>query len=76
MLIHPTVERLRALKRAGRLFGDLTQARGEGRLPRLLTALERVRLLIIDDWGPSRSTPSSAAICSRSSTTATTGARC
>jgi len=39
-------------KRASRLFGDLTQARGEGRLPRVLTALERVRLLIIDDWGP------------------------
>jgi DNA replication protein DnaC len=39
-------------KRATRLFSDLTQARGEGRLPRLLTALERVRLLIIDDWGP------------------------
>jgi DNA replication protein DnaC len=39
-------------KRAGRLFGDLSQARGEGRLPRLLTMLERVRLLIIDDWGP------------------------
>ena len=38
--------------RAGRLFGDLSQARGEGRLPRLLTTLERVRLLIIDDWGP------------------------
>ncbi len=32
-------------KRASRLFGDLTQARGEGRLPRLLTTLERVRLL-------------------------------
>lgn len=39
-------------KRANRLFGDLTQARGEGRLPRLLTMLERVWLLIIDDWGP------------------------
>ena len=39
-------------KRAIRLFSDLTQARGEGRLPRLLTTLERVRLLIIDDWGP------------------------
>jgi DNA replication protein DnaC len=34
------------------LFNDLTQARGEGRLPRLLTTLERIRLLIIDDWGP------------------------
>jgi len=39
-------------KRATRLFSDLTQARGEGRMPRLLTALERTRLLIIDDWGP------------------------
>ena len=39
-------------KRAPRLFSDLAQARGEGRLPRLLTTLERTRLLIIDDWGP------------------------
>lgn len=39
-------------KRASRLFSDLIQARGEGRLPRLLATLERVRLLIIDDWGP------------------------
>jgi DNA replication protein DnaC len=39
-------------KRASRMFSDLTQARGEGRMPRLLTALERTRLLIIDDWGP------------------------
>ncbi|MCK8788218.1 IS21-like element helper ATPase IstB [Roseomonas sp. NAR14] len=39
-------------KRAPRLFADLATARGEGRLPRLLAALERVRLLIIDDWGP------------------------
>jgi len=39
-------------KRASRLFADLAQARGEGRLPRMLTALERIRLLIIDDWGP------------------------
>jgi DNA replication protein DnaC len=39
-------------KRASRLFADLAQARGEGRLPRLLTTLERIRLLIIDDWGP------------------------
>ena len=39
-------------KRATRLFSDLTQARGEGRLPRLLTTLERIRLLIVDDWGP------------------------
>lgn len=34
------------------LFADLANARGEGRLPRLLAAIERTRLLIIDDWGP------------------------
>ena len=28
------------------------QARGEGRLSRLIAALERVSLLILDDWGP------------------------
>jgi DNA replication protein DnaC len=39
-------------RRAPRLFGELATARGEGRLPRLLTTLERTRLLIIDDWGP------------------------
>jgi DNA replication protein DnaC len=39
-------------RRAPRLFADLATARGEGRLPRLMTALERTRLLIIDDWGP------------------------
>ena len=39
-------------RRASRLFAELTTARGEGRLPRLLVSLERTRLLIIDDWGP------------------------
>jgi DNA replication protein DnaC len=39
-------------KRASPLLADLAQARGEGRLPRLLGALERRRPLIIDDWGP------------------------
>ncbi len=39
-------------KRAPRLFADLATARGEGRLPRMLAAIERTRLLIIDDWGP------------------------
>ena len=39
-------------RRAPRLFADLATARGEGRLPRLMTTLERTRLLIIDDWGP------------------------
>ena len=33
-------------------MGEAAFARGEGRLPRLLATLERVRLLIIDDWGP------------------------
>jgi DNA replication protein DnaC len=37
-------------KRTSRLFADLAQARGEGR-PRLIAALERVNLLILD-WGP------------------------
>jgi DNA replication protein DnaC len=39
-------------RRAPRLFAELATARGEGRLARLMTSLERTRLLIIDDWGP------------------------
>jgi DNA replication protein DnaC len=39
-------------RRAPRLFTELAMARGEGRLARLMTSLERTRLLIIDDWGP------------------------
>ena len=39
-------------RRAPRLFAELATARGEGRLSRLITTLERIRLLIIDDWGP------------------------
>jgi DNA replication protein DnaC len=39
-------------KRAPRLFADLAQARGEGRLRRLMTMIERTDLMIIDDWGP------------------------
>jgi DNA replication protein DnaC len=39
-------------RRAPRLFAELATARGEGRLARMLTNLERTRLLIIDDWGP------------------------
>ena len=39
-------------KRTSRLFADLAQARGEGRLARLIAGLERVNLLILDDWGP------------------------
>jgi DNA replication protein DnaC len=34
-------------RRAPRLFAELATARGEGRLPRMLTMLE-----IVDDWGP------------------------
>jgi DNA replication protein DnaC len=44
-------------KRAPRLFADLAQARGEGRLARLMTTIERTQLLIIDDWGPEPLTP-------------------
>jgi len=39
-------------KRTPRLFVDLAQARGEGRLSRLIASLERINLLILDDWGP------------------------
>jgi DNA replication protein DnaC len=39
-------------RRAPRLFAELATARGEGRLARLLATLERIRLLILDDWGP------------------------
>jgi DNA replication protein DnaC len=39
-------------RRTPRLFAELAQARGEGRLPRLMAALERTKLLILDDWGP------------------------
>lgn len=39
-------------RRASRLFAELATARGEGRLSRLIAALERTRLLIVDDWGP------------------------
>jgi DNA replication protein DnaC len=63
-------------RRAPRLFGELATARGEGRLLRLLTALERTRLLIIDDWDRSRSPPNNDATCWRSSRTGTRRARC
>ena len=39
-------------KRTPRLFADLAQARGEGRLGRVLAAIARIQLLILDDWGP------------------------
>jgi len=44
---------LRALQaRATLVCRFSATARGEGRLARLMTTLERTRLLIIDDWGP------------------------
>ncbi|MGY3572908.1 DNA replication protein DnaC [Bradyrhizobium sp. USDA 4504] len=38
-------------QRVPRLFTDLALARGDGRHPRLLRALGRIDLLILDDWG-------------------------
>jgi hypothetical protein len=38
--------------RMPRLFGALALARGDGRYAKLLQTLGRVRLLILDDWGP------------------------
>ncbi|MGY4257651.1 DNA replication protein DnaC [Bradyrhizobium sp. USDA 4516] len=38
-------------QRVPRLFSDLALARGDGRHPRILRALGRVDLLILDDWG-------------------------
>ena len=36
--------------RAPRLLEDLAVARADGRYPRLLASLAKVRLLILDDW--------------------------
>ena len=38
-------------QRAPKLFADLALARGDGRYPRLMRALDGVKLLILDDWG-------------------------
>jgi DNA replication protein DnaC len=38
-------------QRVPRLFDELALARGDGRHPRLLRALGRVDLLLLDDWG-------------------------
>lgn len=40
--------------RAPRLFATLTLARGDGRYARMLKALARIDLLILDDWGPEK----------------------
>lgn len=43
-----------AYHRAPRLFAALGLARGDGRYARMLKALARVDLLILDDWGPEK----------------------
>ena len=60
-------------KRASRLFADLAQARGEGRLSRLITSIESASTCSSSTIGdPSRSPPISVATFSRSSMIATT----
>jgi len=61
--------------RMPRLFADLAIAHGDARYGRLLRSLARVKLLILDDWGPEALTPIKRAICSKSSRIATTKAR-
>jgi len=46
--------------RVPRLFADLAIAHGEARYARLLRSLARVKLLILDDWGPEALTPDQA----------------
>jgi DNA replication protein DnaC len=43
--------------RVPRLFADLAIAHGDARYARLLRSLARVKLLILDDWGPEALTP-------------------
>lgn len=43
-----------------RLFAALALARGDGRYAKLLQSLSRVRLLILDDWGPEPLMPEQA----------------
>lgn len=43
-----------AYHRAPRLFAALGLARGDGRYARMLKALARADLLILDDWGPEK----------------------
>ena len=45
-------------KRVPRLFAELELAHGDGRFPRLFRILVKCDLLILDDWGPDRLTPS------------------
>jgi DNA replication protein DnaC len=43
-----------------RLFADLAIAHGDAPYARLLRSLARVKLLILDDWGPEALTPDQA----------------
>ncbi|WP_457580275.1 IS21-like element helper ATPase IstB [Ensifer canadensis] len=43
-----------AYHRLPRLFATLAMARGDGRYPKVLKALARTDLLILDDWGPEK----------------------
>jgi DNA replication protein DnaC len=60
--------------RVPRLFADLAIAHGDARYARLLRSLARVKLLILDDWGPEGSPPIRRAASSKSSRIATTRA--
>jgi len=44
--------------RVPRLFADLDLAHGDGRFTRLFRMLVKVDLLVLDDWGPDRLSPS------------------
>ena len=46
--------------RMPRLLADLSIAHGDARYARLLRSLARVRLLILDDWGPESLTANQA----------------
>jgi DNA replication protein DnaC len=46
--------------RIPRLFADLAIAHGDARYARLLRSIARVKLLILDDWGPETLTPEQA----------------
>ena len=46
--------------RMPRLFADLAIAHGDARYARLLRSLARVKLLILDDWGPETLTSNQA----------------
>jgi len=51
--------------RMPRLFADLAIAHGDARYARLLRSLARVKLLILDDWGPRGAHPRSSARSAR-----------